>query len=416
MIPARVLHRDLPCRGVAIDEIFDASTSMCRPPYIQAVFRPILCVRRALDARRHGQTIMRLTRVIWIVLIVLGAYWVVDKLYTRFVLTDAEPRTVTPRGMLADQEKSVIELFESAAPSVAYIFTETLQRRGVMGGNVAQGAGSGFVWDMAGHIVTNFHVIEGASRINVQLDVGNPIRATLVGAAPEYDLAVVRLTDLPQQLRPITIGRSAELKVGQSVFAIGNPYGLSRTLTTGIVSALDRNLPTSEIREISGVIQTDASINPGNSGGPLLDSAGRLIGVNTAILSESGSSAGVGFSIPVDLVNRIVPELIKRGKAPRPGIGIMVADQALTARAGIVGVVILGVTPNSPAAQGGLTPFDVRTGAVGDIIVAVNGQPVGNVTTFVSALDRAGIGNEAEFTVRRGDTERKVRVRIVDVS
>jgi 2-alkenal reductase len=369
-------------------------------------------VRRALPY----ETAMRLTRVLWIVLIVLGAYWVVDTVYTRFVLTAAEPRAVTPRGMLADQEKSVIELFESAAPSVAYIFTETLQPRGMAGVNVAQGAGSGFVWDKAGHIVTNFHVIEGANRINVQLDVGKPIRATLVGAAPEYDLAVVRLTDLPAQLQPITIGTSGELKIGQSVFAIGNPFGLSRTLTTGIVSALDRHLPTSEIREISGVIQTDAAINPGNSGGPLLDSAGRLIGVNTAILSESGSSAGVGFSIPVDLVNRIVPELIKRGKAPRPGIGIMAADQSLTARAGIVGVVILGIAPNSPAAQGGLIPFDIRTGDVGDVIVAVNGQLVGNVSAFVSALDRIGIGNEAELTLRRSDVERKVRVRIVDVS
>jgi len=359
---------------------------------------------------------MHLSRLVWIILIVLGGYWIVDKLYTTFFLTASEPRIVTPRGSLADQEKSVIELFENAAPSVAYINTETLQRQGLFGVNVAQGAGSGFVWDMAGHVVTNFHVIEGANRINVQLDVGNAIRATLVGAAPEYDLAVVRLTALPPRLRPIPVGSSADLKIGQSVFAIGNPFGLSRTLTTGIVSALDRHLPTSEIREISGVIQTDAAINPGNSGGPLLDSAGRLIGVNTAIVSGSGGSAGVGFSIPVDLVNRIVPELILRGKAPRPGIGIMAADQSQTARAGIVGVVILGVTPNSPAALSGITPFDLRTGAVGDIVVAVNGQPVGNVTAFVSALDRAGIGTEVELTLRRGNAERKVKVRIVDVS
>ncbi len=359
---------------------------------------------------------MRLSRFVWIILIILGGYWIVDKVYTTIFLTASEPRVVTARGSLADQEKSVIELFENAAPSVAYINTETLQRRGVFGVNVAQGAGSGFVWDLAGHVVTNFHVVEGANRINVQLDIGNPIRATLVGAAPEYDLAVVRLTDVPAQLRPIPIGSSAELKIGQSVFAIGNPFGLSRTLTTGIVSALDRHLPTSEVREISGVIQTDAAINPGNSGGPLLDSAGRLIGVNTAILSESGSSAGVGFSIPVDLVNRIVPELIKRGKAPRPGIGIMAADQSVTARAGIIGVVILGVAPNSPAAQSGITPYDPRTGALGDIVVAVNGQAITNVTGFVSAMDRVGIGNEIELTLRRGQTERKVKVRIVDVS
>jgi 2-alkenal reductase len=359
---------------------------------------------------------MRASRLVLIAVLALLAYWVGEKLYTRYVLTAAEPRTVTPRGSLADQEKSVVELFENAAPSVAYIFTETLQRKGMVGVDVAQGAGSGFVWDQAGHVVTNNHVVQGANRINVQLDVGKPIRATLVGAAPEYDLAVVRLTDVPPNIRPIPVGSSKDLKIGQSVFAIGNPFGLSRTLTTGIVSALDRNLPTSEVREISGVIQTDAAINPGNSGGPLLDSAGRLIGVNTAILSESGASAGVGFSIPVDLVNRIVPELIKRGKAPRPGIGILVADQALTARAGIMGVVILGVGQGSPAAEAGLVPFDVRSGAVGDIIVAVDGQPVANVTAFVSALDRAGIGKEAELTVRRGEAERKVKVKVVDVS
>ncbi len=374
-----------------------------------------MCADEFSNASTNEST-MRFSRLIWIVLIALGGYWVVDKLYTRVFLTATEPRVVTPRGMLADQEKSVIELFENAAPSVAYIFTETLQRKGMSGVNVAQGAGSGFVWDKAGHVVTNFHVVEGANRINVQLDVGKPIRATLVGAAPEYDLAVVRITDLPPELRPIPVGSSTELKIGQSVFAIGNPFGLSRTLTTGIVSALDRHLPTSEVREISGVIQTDAAINPGNSGGPLLDSAGRLIGVNTAIASESGSSSGVGFAIPVDLVNRIVPELIKRGKAPRPGIGIMAADQSMTARAGIVGVVILGVVPNSPAAQGGIMAFDLRTGEVGDIVVAVNGQMVGNVTAFVSALDRAGIGNEVDLTIRRGDEERKAKVRIVDVS
>lgn len=359
---------------------------------------------------------MRASRLVLIAVLAILAYWIGDKLYTRFVLTAAEPRTVTPRGNLSEQEKSIVELFENAAPSVAYIFTETLQRSGMLGVDVAQGAGSGFVWDQAGHIVTNNHVIQGANRINVQLDVGKPIRATLVGAAPEYDLAVVRLTEVPSDIRPIPLGSSRELKIGQSVFAIGNPFGLSRTLTTGIVSALDRQLPTSEIREISGVIQTDAAINPGNSGGPLLDSAGRLIGVNTAILSESGSSAGVGFSIPVDLVNRIVPELIKRGKAPRPGIGIMVADQAVTARAGIMGVVILGVAPSSPAQEAGLVPFDPRTGIAGDIIIAVDGQPVPHPTAFVRALDRSGIGKEVELTLRRGETTRTVRVKIVDVS
>jgi len=355
-------------------------------------------------------------RLIWIVAIVAAAAWLGEKLYTRFVLTAAEPRVVTARGSLADQEKSVIELFQVSAPSVAYIFTETRQRSGMFGTDVAQGAGSGFVWDQAGHVVTNFHVVANADRINVQLDAGKPIRATLVGAAPEYDLAVVRLSEAPSDLRPIPIGTSHDLRIGQSVYAIGNPFGLSRTLTSGIVSALERTLPTSEVREISGVIQSDAAINPGNSGGPLLDSAGRLIGVNTAILSESGSSAGVGFSIPVDLVNRIVPILIKNGKAPRPGIGIVVADQQLVARAGLSGLVIMGVVEDSPAAKAGLLPFDPRTGAVGDIIVAVEGKPVNGISAFVTVLDGIGIGKEAELTVRRGEAERRVKVKIVDVS
>jgi 2-alkenal reductase len=355
-------------------------------------------------------------RLIWIVALVAVAAWLGEKLYTRFVLTATEPRVVTARGSLADQEKSVIELFQVSAPSVAYIFTETRQRSGMFGTDVAQGAGSGFVWDQAGHVVTNFHVVANADRINVQLDAGKPIRATLVGAAPEYDLAVVRLSEAPSDLRPIPIGTSQDLRIGQSVYAIGNPFGLSRTLTSGIVSALDRTLPTSQVREISGVIQSDAAINPGNSGGPLLDSAGRLIGVNTAILSGSGSSAGVGFSIPVDLVNRIVPVLIKNGKAPRPGIGIVVADQQLVARAGLTGLVIMGVVEDSPAAKAGLVPFDPRTGAVGDIIVAVEGKPVNGISAFVTVLDGIGIGKEAELTLRRGDVERRVKVKIVDVS
>ena len=204
-----------------------------------------------------------------------------------------EPRVVTPRGPLHESERAVVELFQHAAPSVAYITTEVLQQAGWFV-TASQGAGSGFVWDSAGHVVTNNHVVDGARKVFVQLDAGDPIPATVVGRAPEYDLAVVKLARVPKDLRPIPMGASSELKVGQSVFAIGNPFGLQRTLTRGIVSALDRELPTSGYREVAGVIQTDAAINPGNSGGPLLDSAGRLIGVNTAIYSPSGGSAGIG--------------------------------------------------------------------------------------------------------------------------
>jgi 2-alkenal reductase len=327
----------------------------------------------------------------------------------------AGARSVSPRGPLPAPEQQVVDLFESAAPSVAYITSEVLQATGFFRAEVAQSNGSGFVWDAQGHVVTNNHVVENARRLIVQLDVGQPIEATLVGRAPEYDLAVVKLKRVPRDIKPIPLGTSKDLKIGQTVYAIGNPFGLSRTLTRGLVSALERELPTTDYREVSGVIQTDAAINPGNSGGPLIDSAGRLIGVNTAIRSASGSSSGVGFAIPVDLVNRVVPALISRGRAPLPGIGINPVRPDLVARAGISGVVVGEVVRGSPAAAAGLMPLDRRNGALGDIIVAVNGRRVESLSSFVSELDRVGIDNTAELTVLRGETERKVRVKVVDL-
>jgi 2-alkenal reductase len=190
---------------------------------------------------------------------------------------------------------------------------------------------------------------------------------------------------------------------------------LQRTLTQGIVSALDRELPTANFREVAGVIQTDAAINPGNSGGPLLDSAGRLIGVNTAIRSASGSSAGVGFAIPVDLVNRVVPSLIARGRAPLPGIGINPLRPDIAARNGISGVVVAEVGRGTPAAEAGLTPLNARTRELGDVIVAVNGKKVETLSSFVAELDRVGINNTAELTVQRQGKERKVRVKVIDL-
>ena len=325
------------------------------------------------------------------------------------------PRAVVPRGPLPEAERRVVELFETAAPSVAYITSEVVQTDGFFRAELARSAGSGFVWDEAGHVVTNDHVVDGARRLFVQLDAGQPIEATLVGRSPEYDLAVVRLQNVPRGLRPIPLGTSKDLRIGQTVYAIGNPFGLSRTLTRGLVSALDRELPTTEYREVSGVIQTDAAINPGNSGGPLLDSAGRLVGVNTAIRSASGSSSGVGFAIPADLVNRVVPALIARGRAPLPGIGIAPVRPDLVARAGISGVVVGEVGSGTPAAQAGLRPLDRRSGELGDVIVAVNGRRVATLSSFVAELDRAGIGNIAELTVLRDGREAKLRVRVIDL-
>jgi 2-alkenal reductase len=331
----------------------------------------------------------------------------------------AEPRAVAPRGPLQPEEQHLVKMFEATAPSVAYITTQVVARRGFFVAEVAHGAGSGFVWDDKGHIVTNNHVVEGAQKVQVQLDAGRTYDARVVGTAPQYDLAVVKLEQVPPGLKPIAIGTSKELRIGQNTYAIGNPFGLTRTLTSGIVSALDRHLPTSDIREISGAIQTDAAINPGNSGGPLLDSAGRLIGVTTAIKSPSGGSTGVGLAIPVDLVNRIVPQLIAKGRAPQPGIGNVPIDPEAVSRAGIVGVVIGEVARGSPAAQAGLKAATIsrRDGAVdlGDVIVAVNGRPVESLTTFISELDRVGIDQAAELTVIRDGRERRVKVRVIDV-
>ncbi|MGZ5036313.1 MAG: S1C family serine protease [Usitatibacter sp.] len=330
--------------------------------------------------------------------------------------TPVEPRAVTPRGPLGSNEQSVIRLFETSAPSVAYINTERLEPTSFFTVEVAKNAGSGFVWDNAGHVVTNYHVVEDARTVQVQLDAGKTYAAKVVGVAPDYDLAVVKLSPPPPGLRPIPLGTSSDLRIGQSVYAIGNPFGLTRTLTSGLVSALDRHLPTTDIREIAGAIQTDAAINPGNSGGPLLDSAGRLVGVTTAIRSPSGGSTGVGLAIPVDMVNRIVPQLIARGRAPHPSIGIVPVHPDLVAQAGITGVVIASVPSGTPAAAAGLRALDRRSGNLGDVIVAVNGRVTESLPTLAAELDRVGVDNVAELTVVRDGKQRRVRVKVIDLA
>ncbi len=344
-------------------------------------------------------------------MVLVGAYGWVSNAASRPV---AVPRTVVPRGPLLADEQAVVNLFERAAPSVAAITTETVQQS-FFGAEVGQGSGSGFVWDEAGHVVTNHHVVEGARRVKVQLNAGQPIDAVVVGQAPEYDLAVIRLVTLPPDLRPIPLGSSRDLRIGQTVYAIGNPFGLQRTLTRGLVSALDRELPTTDYREVAGVIQTDAAINPGNSGGPLLDSAGRLVGVNSAIRSASGSSSGIGFAIPADLVHRVVPSLIQKGHAPLPGIGITPVRPDLVARAGLHGVVLADVGRGSPAAQAGLVSINRRSGTLGDVIVAVNGRSVEALSDFVNEIDRVGVGKSVELTVRRDGRDRTVRVPVIDL-
>jgi S1-C subfamily serine protease len=333
-------------------------------------------------------------------------------------LAAAQPRAVVPRGELDAEERSTIALFERARDSVVYISTRQQVRdlwsRDVF--SVPRGTGSGFIWDDAGHVITNLHVIQGASGATVRLADGRDYDAALVGASPAHDIAVLRIGVKGKTPPPLPLGTSADLRVGQKVIAIGNPFGLDWTLTTGIVSALDRSLPTESGINIEHLIQTDAAINPGNSGGPLLDSAGRLIGVNTAIFSPSGASAGIGFAVPVDTVNRVVPQLIRTGKYARPVLGVE-ADEGVNQRLArlhkIRGVVILKVTPNSAAAKAGLTAATVaRDGTLtpGDIIVEIQGQPVDSVGKLIGRLDDFKVGDTIRLTVLREGAKREVRV------
>jgi S1-C subfamily serine protease len=328
---------------------------------------------------------------------------------------DAQPRVVTPRGELADFEKAFISIYKNASPSVVHITALTTQRNAFSLNvqQVPEGTGSGFIWNDDGYIVTNFHVIQKADAAEVVLADRTALKATLVGYAPDKDLAVLRVSAPKSKLVPIPIGRSDDLQVGQMTFAIGNPFGLDQTLTTGVVSALGREIESVTRRPIQNVIQTDAAINPGNSGGPLLDSAGRLIGVNTAIYSPSGSSAGIGFAIPVDEVNRVVPELIKNGKLSRPTLGLEPAPDQLSRRFVDEGVLVLAVTPNGPAAKAGLrATMRGRSGRVilGDVIVAIDGKAVEKATDVFDAIEGHKVGDTVSVKVVRDDQEVNVKV------
>jgi 2-alkenal reductase len=356
--------------------------------------------------------------VFWILigLAVLAAVLFFEPYSTHRKQFDSLPRLIEPRGELAAFETATIEIFNRSAPSVVYIFTENAVSGFFGEKQIRQGAGSGFLWDEHGHVVTNFHVIQGARRIQVRMDSGEAIEATFVGGSQDYELAVVRLRSVPDGLRPIPVGSSAELRVGQAVFAIGNPYGLSRTLTTGVISALARRLPTAPGREVVGVIQTDAAINPGNSGGPLLDSAGRLIGINTAIISDSGGSAGIGFAVPVDVINHVVPQLISKGKIPRPGIGIAVLSEEAAASLGINGVVVDRVQPGSEAEKAGLAGIDYARRLLGDIIIGAEEHEINDILEFTRILQQFDIGQTISLKVRRGEQVRMVEVKIMDIS
>jgi S1-C subfamily serine protease len=339
----------------------------------------------------------------------LIAWYFLPEMARQIKRVEAAPRPVVPRGDLTEDEKTNIQIFEASKASVVYISTRErvvdIWTRNVM--TVPRGTGSGFFWDEQGHVVTNLHVIEGASEANVRLADGRDYEATLVGASKAHDIAVLRIRIPVNPPAPIPIGTSEDLQVGQKVYAIGNPFGLDWTLTTGIVSALDRSLTGEDGVVIQHLIQTDAAINPGNSGGPLLDSAGRLIGINTAIYSPSGASAGVGFAVPVDTVNRVVPELIAKGHYSPPRLGIQTDEtlsRAIARQLGVRGAAVLRVPPGSPADRAGLQ--GVRIGPrdaiiPGDVIVAIDGKEVDSVARLLARLDDYKAGDSVRLTVWR---------------
>lgn len=321
---------------------------------------------------------------------------------------------------LSPEERRDIEVFRRASASTVYI-TSIAYTRDFSSFDVSaipQGSGSGFVWDKQGHIVTNFHVIEQGDKFSVTLGE-DEYEAEVVGAAADKDLAVLKIGAPADKLAPLPIGSSRDLLVGQKVYAVGNPFGLDHTLTVGVVSALGRELKSPSGRRIRDVVQTDAAINPGNSGGPLLDSSARLIGVNTAIFSPSGASAGIGFAVPVDAVARLVPQLIKNKRIVQPGIGFAPIPDHYAARLGIDGVAVAQVTEGAPAERAGLTGATMsrRSGRVriGDVIVGVDGSPVHRLDDLLDAFERAGVGKTVTLKVERDGERRDVKVQLMAV-
>ncbi len=328
---------------------------------------------------------------------------------------NAEPRAIAPRPDLGANERATIDLFRAISPSVVFITTKQ-QQVDFLGrevGEVDAGTGSGFVWDDQGHIITNFHVIQGASSAIVAFSDDVSYRADLVGVAPEHDIAVLKIKP-NTPLKPIPVGTSGDLLVGQNVYAIGNPFGLDHTLTTGVVSALGRTIRAVTRQPIENVIQTDAAINPGNSGGPLLDSAGRLIGMNTAIFSPSGTSAGIGFAVPVDTINRVVPQLIKFGMVERASVGVTISDdlsRRFAIRLDVQGVVVVGVLPGSAAEAAGMrgtTRLKDGRLRVGDILLTIDDKPIRNSDQLYLAMERYKPGDTVTITYwREGKTVSK---------
>ncbi len=320
----------------------------------------------------------------------------------------AEPLAASQTIILTSDEANNMEVFKNVSPSVVYV-TNTQLRRQRFSRNVLEipaGAGTGFVWDESGLIVTNFHVIYGANTINITLQSGKTYEAVIVGRAQEKDIALLRIDAPDEELKAIPLGDSANLAVGRKVRAIGNPFELDSSLSVGVVSALEREIRSLDNRTIKNVIQTDAAINPGNSGGPLLDSMGRLIGVNTSIISPSGANAGIGFAIPVNTVKMIVPQLLQHGRLYRPILGIETVPDSFARRNRIKGVAVLTTKEGLPADKAGMVGIrEDRRGNIhlGDIIIAINDEPVTNQDSLLFLLEQYKPGDKVAVTTLRDE-------------
>jgi len=364
-----------------------------------------------------------LTKVLALLLLVVAGalvFTVIQQRRQTQQVVNYEPKPIAqrPDDKLGASEQATIDVFEKFSRSVVHV-TSLASRRNLMTLDVTeipQGTGSGFVWDQQGHIVTNFHVVQGGDRASVTLNDGSTYPATIIGTAPDKDIAVLHIDAPPTKLLPLPVGQSSTLKVGMSVLAIGNPFGLDQTLTTGVISGLGREIKSVSGRPITDVIQTDASINPGNSGGPLLDSSGRLIGINTAIYSPSGANAGIGFAVPVDTVNAIVPQLLKHGKIVRPGLGISIANDQQAARIGIDGVIVYQVSPNGAAANAGVQGVAIDPDSGGaipqDVIVGIDNVVIHKQNDLFKAMDAHKVGDVVDVQVDNKQTGKRRTVKV----
>jgi S1-C subfamily serine protease len=332
-------------------------------------------------------------------------------------LEPEEPmRPVVARGSLAEDEQTTVDIFRKVSPSVVHVTTLVTSETGPLGLDIEQipaETGSGYIWDRQGHVVTNYHVLKGGDAVQVVLADHSTWDAKIVGVYPDEDIAVLFIAAPKEKLHPVMVGSSQGLQVGQNAYAIGNPFGLDHTMTKGILSALGREASSSTGHPMKGLIQTDAAINPGNSGGPLLDSAGRLIGMNYAILSPSGAFAGVGFALPVDEINRLATQLIEHGKIIRPRMGLQIAPSQWSEELGVQGVLVLHVTSGGPADKAGILPTRRTAGGrivLGDVIVAIDNQPVKSSDDFFKIEDSHKIGDVVTVTVLRDGQKKDLKV------